>query len=340
MNEPNDYYVLMGVDPSADLDTIRTAYRTRKEAASGEDAKNLNKAWNVLSDPYQRGRYDEQRAESGNGEADVDLTAADDQPSTNGNGAAAPSSPPSKGRQSARKPREVPPPTLTLPAGVKLADRRRRLMAMVTDLFVLLLLYAALTAIGHAVANSQHPGAYSQIDHYTKVVDDANKAKSSAKSDLDKAKATNDQKKIADAQKTYDEKSSDYTAANKQLTHYQDLVSPIQNLFVAIFFVVGMAYLIVPSVLTGRTFGKRMQHLKVVREDGSPLHAWDSMVRYGSVVIITYLLTTLLGPLGLLLGPAIVLFAVTRWMSNRNFQGMHDRFAHTIVIDDGTSTGS
>jgi DnaJ-class molecular chaperone len=64
----DDYYSLLGIDADASVDDIRGAYRVRKDGLdtasdSGRaDAAKLNKAWNVLSDPYQRGRYDEQRS--------------------------------------------------------------------------------------------------------------------------------------------------------------------------------------------------------------------------------------------------------------------------------------
>ena len=65
----DDYYDLLGVDADAPTDDIRAAYREQKAALDDStdgdakaDAAKLNKAWNVLSDPYQRGRYDEQRA--------------------------------------------------------------------------------------------------------------------------------------------------------------------------------------------------------------------------------------------------------------------------------------
>ena len=62
----DDYYDLLGVDSDAPTDDIRSAYRDKKAALGDQgdkaDAAALNKAWNVLSDPYQRGRYDEQRA--------------------------------------------------------------------------------------------------------------------------------------------------------------------------------------------------------------------------------------------------------------------------------------
>ena len=72
----DDYYEILGVDEDAPVDDIRTAYRDKKAAidTSANDAAKsevaaLNKAWNVLSDPYQRGRYDQQLA-------GVDLHAA------------------------------------------------------------------------------------------------------------------------------------------------------------------------------------------------------------------------------------------------------------------------
>ena len=60
----DDYYSLLGIDADASVDDIRGAYRVRKDGidtasdVGRADAAKLNKAWNVLSDPYQRGRYD------------------------------------------------------------------------------------------------------------------------------------------------------------------------------------------------------------------------------------------------------------------------------------------
>ena len=71
----DDYYELLGVDEDAPVDDIRSAYRDKKAAvdtSAGDDAKSdvakLNKAWNVLSDPYQRGRYDQQRTSVSDGD--------------------------------------------------------------------------------------------------------------------------------------------------------------------------------------------------------------------------------------------------------------------------------
>src|SRR5450631_665887 len=87
----DDFYSLLGIDADASVEDIRGAYRTRKEGldtaseAGRNDAIKLNKAWNVLSDPYQRGRYDEKRALAADG-GDIDADADADAPSSNGSG--------------------------------------------------------------------------------------------------------------------------------------------------------------------------------------------------------------------------------------------------------------
>ena len=66
----DDYYELLDVAPDAERDDIRSAYRAKRDALTSADGdKNraevakLNRAWNVLSDPAQRDRYDERLAE-------------------------------------------------------------------------------------------------------------------------------------------------------------------------------------------------------------------------------------------------------------------------------------
>jgi uncharacterized RDD family membrane protein YckC len=76
------HYELLGVEPDASKEEIRSAYRERLEELRGkvekgrsDQARNgardqtarLNAAWQVLSDPFQRQRYD-----AGLGVADVD----------------------------------------------------------------------------------------------------------------------------------------------------------------------------------------------------------------------------------------------------------------------------
>ena len=117
----DDYYELLGVDDDAPVDDITAAYRDKKAevAALGTDAAKadaaaLNKAWNVLSDPYQRGRYDQQRGER---RATVD---DDDDDDDDGDGDARPSraGPADEGRTAA--------PTRARPPAAEPTDRRCR----------------------------------------------------------------------------------------------------------------------------------------------------------------------------------------------------------------------
>src|SRR5262245_3735321 len=74
MTMDDDYYGLIGVNEDAETTDIRAAYREKKAALDAKGDKTeigkLNRAWNVLSDPYQRGRYDQQRAQANEGEGD------------------------------------------------------------------------------------------------------------------------------------------------------------------------------------------------------------------------------------------------------------------------------
>jgi curved DNA-binding protein CbpA len=61
----DDYYRLLDVAPDADREVIRDAYRSRRDALQAQEGDNnkrakiaqLNRAWNVLSDPTQRERH-------------------------------------------------------------------------------------------------------------------------------------------------------------------------------------------------------------------------------------------------------------------------------------------
>src|SRR5215475_14119626 len=79
------HYELLGVEPDASKDEIRSAYRERleelrgkaekgrsdeaREGARAETAK-VNAAWQVLSDPFQRQRYDAGLADASGADTD------------------------------------------------------------------------------------------------------------------------------------------------------------------------------------------------------------------------------------------------------------------------------
>ncbi len=156
----DDYYTLLGVDPDAATDEIRTAYRDRKatidtSSESGKvDAAKLNKAWNVLSDPYQRGRYDEQRTQvSDDDELDDDVEA-----SSNGRRKPARTAAARPARQG-RQARQLGPPTITPPPGTHFPAPKQRVIAMSIDLLVLLALFiVAAYVIAPTIATRDEQG--------------------------------------------------------------------------------------------------------------------------------------------------------------------------------------
>jgi len=345
----DDYYELLGVEPDAATDDIRTAYRERKSEldTSTDDGKDeaalLNKAWNVLSDPYQRGRYDAELEAGYDDEYDDDEYEDDDEEvevASNGKGRPARSRPAATKKpppRNPRNPRELPPPTIQPPAGTHYPQQKQRIVAMVIDLAVLLVFFIGFSFAGNAIARSQHPQAAKDYDHYSKqVTGDDQKAIDQAQKDLDNAKKGTDAAATQSAQQKLDQAKQTQKDDQKKLDDAQGELAPMQNVFVGLAFLAALIYLVVPSVITGRTMGKRFQHLKVVREDGSKLRAGDAIKRYGAIVLVTYAGTVVSGGTILtLIIPAAVLYAILRWMRNNNMQGVHDRFAHTIVVADG-----
>jgi hypothetical protein len=337
----DDYYSLLGVDAGASVDDIRGAYRVRKDGLdtgsdSGKaDAAKLNKAWNVLSDPYQRGRYDAQRAaaaESGTLGADEE----DETTSSNGSGpqglrATARNSRQAR-QQSTREARQarMKTPTIALPAGTKFPAPKQRIIAMVIDLLVLIVLVSGSQIAAQAVAKSQKPAIVRQVDDLNDKITAENKVKSDADKRVSADKQANNTTKQATDQKASDDAKAQITTLTKQRDDAAAKLNPYFIGGIAIAFFLGFLYLAIPTALTGRTLGKRIQHLKTLREDGSPLGLRGAVVRFGLIVLVTFVLYFVLQQIA----AVIVLFGVTMWMRNPNMQGVHDRFAHTIVVSD------
>ena len=72
---PQDYYTILGIDPKAEPQQIKAAYRNlafqyhpdrnRGDAASAEKMKRINEAYAVLSHPNKRQEYDRLRQQYG-----------------------------------------------------------------------------------------------------------------------------------------------------------------------------------------------------------------------------------------------------------------------------------
>jgi uncharacterized RDD family membrane protein YckC len=351
----DDYYSLLGIDADASVDDIRGAYRDAKEGLDTTsdlgraNAAKLNKAWNVLSDPYQRGRYDEQRS---NADAAGTLGVDDgDTASTNGRSSTpARSSSSSSGgmkgmRATAKESRQEraqaardaraeklnKTPTFPPPAGTHYPAPKQRIIAMVIDLFVLFVIVIAIGSFGaQAIAKSQKPDVVKSVDALNRQITDASKAKSDADKRVSADKKANNTAAQAVDQKASDDAKKQATDLTKQRDDAFAKLNGYYTAASALAFLVGFLYLAIPTAISGRTLGKRFQHLKALREDGAPLGLRGAVVRYGLIVLVTFALSLVLQQIA----AVVVLFGVTLWMRNPNMQGLHDRFAHTIVVSD------
>ena len=348
----DDYYSLLGIEADATVDDIKGAYRVRKDGldtgsvAGRSDAVKLNKAWNVLSDPYQRGRYDEQRATA---EADGTLGTSDDatpagtsQSKADSNGSAykgmkANARNSRQERQqavrAARAERLQKAATISPPAGTSWPSSKQRIIAMVIDLLVIIVIVSGSQIAASSVAKSQKPEIVKQVDNLNTQINDQNKIKSDADKRVSADKKANNTTAQTTDQKASDDAKAKVTALTKQRDDQEAKLAVYFISGIAIAFFLGFLYLAIPTAMTGRTLGKRFQHLKVLREDGSPLGPRGAIVRFGLVVLVTFVLYYVLQQIA----AVIVLFGVTMWMRNANMQGLHDRFAHTIVVSDAAA---
>jgi uncharacterized RDD family membrane protein YckC len=407
----DDYYELLGVDEGAPTADIRGAYREKKAALDAKGDKTeiarINKAWNVLSDPYQRGRYDQQRADTTDtGEGDdgpleaVGAGAVTSAGSTSPTKASANGSgdqPPPRRRLFEPRPRgdrPVPQPTIEIPAGRSLAQQRPRIVAMVIDVAIMIaILLVIQVGVGDRLEKRWYPEQHARLTAIAKAPSDVSKA------DVDAAKAKADDlsaqaeevvseqgansaaakaatQDAADAQNRYqslrdgksrldaandnaknlDKKADDleksdgkssatakaararadaadtyYTDLRDQASKLQRHMVPASIVVLEVIMILCLAYLVIPSGLTGQTLGKRLQKIRVLRVDGSPLGWAGAFTRYGSLILATNLLLLIpgLGQL-LLIG---LFFIVLGWMRNPNKQALQDRLARTIVVD-------
>lgn len=347
----DDYYGLLGIEADASTDDIRDAYRVRKadlEARDTPEARaevaRLNKAWNTLSDPYQRGRYDEHLAMAPDDEEGAEAAAAAPAPVVRRRGLFGP---PPEG--AATRPPLV--PTIPIPEGATLAESRPRVMAMAIDLSVLILLFMAAQATAFALIDRWYPEQSDRIDAISEdpegdekspieeakdEADDLDEKADDAEQTAEDAEAAGDadaeelQAEAETAREAANKAEDEYDTLNDELSDLQSEVMPATLWPMETFFAVGLLYLVVPSALAGVTLGKRMRGVRVIRADGSPLGWGGAFVRYGPLAVVTNLLFVIgLGPIG----GVLVLVAVLGWMRNPNRQGMHDRLAKTLVVD-------
>lgn len=335
-----DHYARLGVTREATKDEIRAAREARLGELAAQDAEDrtteeqraanratrarLNEAWNVLSDPAQRARYDEGLLDGGPEVLDAPdpgLTpvVAPDVRTVGG------------GPMSQRSRR----PVIPLGSGMELADTKPRLLAMAFDLTVIVLIMFVTVNLGAGwYANRYRPAERAAIDRAQRERTDASKAlteaedrTSAAEDALEAAKGADRAEartELAAARKAEARATSEDRRAARRLLDAQSELNTIVLIGTLIGALLGLCYLVPSTAITGRTLGMFLRGVAVVRVDGSPATWGAALARF----VVPVMLATALAQIGLLLGLAAVLW----WFWDPNRQGLHDRLARTLVV--------
>ncbi len=363
------HYEVLGVEPGADRDSIRDAYRSRiaelkPDVYRGsteervDESMRVNKAWNVLSDPFQRGRYDDElgAGEGGelgelplpplpDGDADGNGTGAA------GRGARAPSGLQGlfAGRRATATPRggsgtgaagagkagggkagggkagagKAP---VEYPGGLVPAPTKSRINALSIDLAVLILIVIGLQFVSHAVA-----------EKVLVVYRDGKPAKTVELKDRDPSalerqlKAEED-RRIADLRREAESKGDKPPDTPEIEIKHEELAVGGEAVALTLASVIlPLAYLVPLSAATGQTLGKKRARIMLVRTDGSPAGWTASLVHYGVPIVVGLLLM----PIGYLIGIGLVLW----WLGDPRRQGVHDKLARTLVVEADVASG-
>lgn len=376
MADDRNHYEVIGVEPDADKDEIRDAYRSRLDELQAEadrrgaektaDARRaetaaLNAAWQVLSDPYQRGRYDAQAgidtgAEEPTGDDGVPTDDEADDEGDGGDDGGGKSAIEKRMTRPRQDPAETP---ASYPPGLQVPPPRARLIAMAIDIAVLGVLTVSLQFGANQVARSIYSEQYDEIDDLNDQIDEAEddldeaedalediedepapettgEATGTTVSTIAPTETSAPDETTTTAETAEDAARDEVRTAENRLDDLEERRDELESETapatiggLAFTLLVCLAYLVPSSALSGRTLGKRLMVIRAVRVDGSPLGWSGSIRRYGPPVLLGFALLPVLGPLSFFL----VLIGVLTWPRNATRQGIHDRLAGTIVVD-------
>jgi curved DNA-binding protein CbpA len=360
MSDGETHYEVLGIEPNASKEEIRAAYQEQLEGARGEQAReqdsrrpnestiqgtrdreaDIRKAWQVLSDPYQRGRYDATieaglgttTADDGGGEVEVV-----DRPAPQPGSREAVREERRRARQEAMRNRPpgpfspepgVTPPTW--PAGLQAPPNRARTLAMLVD-FAILAVVSMFILIGSGfVTEEVYPEESKRIDRLTTQLDNLDEC-------IDNRPQTpaREPRVCREPQTSEGEPLRESQLENRRDNldeDRDDLLSdrqPVQYGALGAILIFGVLYLVPSTIVSGRTLGKKLFQIRVVQNDGSKVGFRSAMTRYATPILVTLLLANILGQLA----PIIVLFGVLTWPRNPNKQSLLDRLAGTLVVD-------
>jgi uncharacterized RDD family membrane protein YckC len=379
----SDHYEELGVEPTASKDDIRDAHRARlaeleaarerkgvtdaQLQANRDEAALVRTAWNVLSDPMQRQRYDQQlmdeRAgdgEDGDGESDVEIVDDDgsggDVPAPTGwrkllgpppakpaaaaagaKGAAGRAPKPPSGKPNR------PAPTVELPEGMELAPAKSRGMALLFDLAVCAVIAFFALNLLPGLIQSDYSDLSDKATKTQAVADaqgslkDAQKSAKSAKSASDKKSAAKD---VASAQK--DLKSAEKDAKKAGVTDIDQLVAKGEKSVQArtddYVSKTGGTNIIRLVALLVLVLGYLVPVTAITGQTFGMRNRKIKVVRvdgsrcgwYAATTrfAVPVLIAVALGQIGPIIGMGMVLWGYR----DKNGQGVHDKLARTLVV--------
>lgn len=342
-------YEVLGVERGSTKDEIRAAYRAKTSTAVGPERMQLNRAWNVLSDDYQRERYDADLAAGVAEEVQVSDISPAAAPSRRGGDAGSSSKAEQRqkameARMEAMKKRFPPVP---MPAGFEQAKPKARGLAFAIDSFLIFLvlvggvvgqvslqtpLNASQKAQQRANDCVQYVGDI-EIAYIDKKKPDTdtklNERCASSLEQLDKKELESLTTAEAKAQKkAVNKRIDDAVAASEKLIPARN-ASQYAVAFGSV--LLSLLLLIGTALKNGQTIGKRLKGVYIRKVDGSVPGIATLGRRYGlvAVALASFLFV---GPIGqfVMIG---LMFIGTNWSNNPNRQSTLDRWAGTLVLE-------
>ncbi len=336
----DDYYALIGVPPDADRDTIRDAYRSRRseldDTESGRsNAAKLNRAWNVLSDGAQRARYDDELATA---KADDNVIVPEivgaTRGSTNGRGPARAARGAARDKGAKRPVREPRQPVMQAVEvnGVALASNRDRGISLAIDAVIcIFILVIGVSVVAQKMADSSKPEVVARIDVLQKTIDNDQKSIDNNIKLRDAAKSKADKDRYNTAKKAAEKK---FDADTKLQTTEKAKLDGLGREALAGAGLLALLLFAVPTAMTGKTLGKALRKIHLVKEDGVTLPGWSTaFIRYGAIFGFIVAAGVFLGQVAQLAW-IVAIFGVTSFSRNPKRQGWHDRIARTLVVAD------
>jgi hypothetical protein len=368
-DDDRTHYEVLGIDRRASKEKVREAYRERLNdtqaaqisaleakrpsddtiAGARREVARVREAWQMLSDPVQRQRYDARLGNGSSGEGDGELELADADEDDDALDEDDDDRTPAK-KAPPRGPRDRPPgmfspdhpPTPeSWPPGFTAPPPRARTIALMIDCLVLLVFFIGGQVAGVQATESMSPHKTDTISRLNDRIDKVQECK-----DASTKKRTGDeciaakQAAVQYLHKVDRKKSSELgedasysTVISRMETRRDDLqkdILPTQfGISSGIFLVLAFLYLIPSTARTGQTLGKRLLAIRLIQANGGRATLRVALAHYFTPLLAAVILSQILGQLAF----AIVLFGVLTWSRNPNRQGLHDRLAKTVVVD-------